>query len=238
MTRQSKHLNFATIYRQLGTTFNDTGLLQQALTHTSYANENKRESMPHNERLEFLGDAVLDLIISDYLFRRYPDLPEGELTKARATIVCEPTLAARAGEINLGDYLRLGRGEASSGGRDRISILADTFEAIIGAIYLDQGFPAASQFVLTRLHDDLSSVERGEYTKDHKTLLQEIAQRGGDAKIVYEVTAEIGPDHDKVFEVAVIVNTDRLGIGSGKSKKEAEQQAARQALQHYNLTDD
>ncbi len=230
MKRQAKEPNLAAVCRQLGTTFNDIGLLQQALTHTSYANENKRETHTHNERLEFLGDAVLDLVISDYLFRQYPDLPEGELTKARAAIVCEPTLASRAAEMSLGDHLRLGRGEAASGGRERISILADAFEAVIGAIYLDQGFPAASRYVLSRLEDDLSSVERGEYAKDHKTLLQELAQRGGDVKIVYEVTAETGPDHDKVFEVAVRVNTDHLGVGSGKSKKEAEQQAARQAL--------
>lgn len=238
MKRQAKEPNFTSIQRRLGTTFSDTGLLLQALTHTSFANENKREAFPHNERLEFLGDAVLDLVISDYLFRHYPDLLEGELTKARASVVCEPTLASRAGEIGLGDYLRLGRGEAASGGRERISILADAFEAVIGAIYLDQGLPAASRFVLSRLQDDLSTVERGEYAKDHKTLLQEFAQRGGDAKIVYEVTSETGPDHDKIFEVTVLVNADRLGSGSGKSKKEAEQQAACQALKNYQPTQD
>lgn len=223
---------------KLGVTFADSALLQQALTHTSYANERKTDGAAHNERLEFLGDAVLDLIVSEYLFRHFGGLPEGELTKARAAIVCEPALARIARELGIGEYLLLGKGEAASGGRERISILADAFEAIIGAIYLDAGFAAASRFVLTRLQDNLTLVAQGNYAKDFKTLLQEVAQRSGDCKITYEVIGESGPDHSKLFKVAVSVNADRLGVGSGKSKKEAEQNAAEQALQQFNMTSD
>lgn len=218
--------------------FHNLSFLHQALTHTSFANESKNTGAVHNERLEFLGDAVLDLVISEYLFKRFPDLPEGELTKARAHIVCEPTLARRAADAGIGKYLLLGKGEALSGGRERISILADSFEAIIGAIYLDTGFKNAAQFILTKLSQDLQSVERGQYVKDYKTLLQEIVQKNTDSKIVYEVISEHGPDHDKVFEVAVIVNADKMGTGLGRSKKEAEQKAAKQALVKMKIIDD
>jgi ribonuclease-3 len=235
MSQHRKPQALTTLCRKLGVTFTDIGLLQQALTHTSYANERKGENLLHNERLEFLGDAVLDLIVSEYLFRAFAVLPEGELTKARATIVCEPTLARRAGEIGIGAYLLLGKGEAASGGRERISILADAFEAVIGAVYLDSGFQAATQFVVTQLHDDLAMIERGDYIKDYKTLLQEVIQRSGDSKITYSVIAESGPDHSKVFEVVVVVNAERFGTGSGKSKKEAEQNAAKQALVQFKL---
>ncbi|MEN6413487.1 MAG: ribonuclease III [Veillonellales bacterium] len=216
--------------KTLDITFTDSKILHQALTHTSYANESKNSGVVHNERLEFLGDAVLDLIISDYLFRRFPDLPEGELTKSRAIIVCEHTLSCRAAALGLGEYLLLGKGEMASGGRERISILADSFEAIIGAIYVDQGLQHASQFVLKQLHDDILLAERGESVQDYKTLLQEVVQKNSDSRIVYEITRESGPDHDKTFEVAVIINSSRLGCGIGRSKKEAEQQAAKQAL--------
>lgn len=221
----------------LDITFNDFRILHQALTHTSYANESKNSGVVHNERLEFLGDAVLDLIISDYLFRRFPNLFEGELTKARAIIVCEHTLSCRAAALGLGEYLLLGKGEAISGGRERISILADSFEAIIGAIYVDQGFHQASQFVLKQLHDDILLAERGESVQDYKTLLQEVVQKSNDSKIAYEVTKESGPDHDKTFEVAVIINSNRLGCGTGRSKKEAEQQAAKKALLQLKVLD-
>lgn len=205
-------------------------LLHQALTHSSFANESKGQGIDYNERLEFLGDAVLDLVISDYLFRHFPNLPEGELTKARAMVVCEPTLARHASNLKLGQYLLLGKGEASSGGRERISILADAFEAVIGAIYLDSGFADAASFVLEQLAEDLVLIERGDYQKDYKTLLQEVVQKKGDSKISYEIIGEWGPDHDKTFDSAVIVNSNHLGHGTGRSKKEAEQRAARQAL--------
>ncbi|BBB93226.1 MAG TPA: ribonuclease III [Methylomusa anaerophila] len=219
----------------LGVEFYDYKLLHQALTHTSYANETKSPRVKHNERLEFLGDAVLDLIISSYLFSKCPHLPEGELTKARAQVVCEHTLAKRALELGIGDYLLLGKGEALSGGRERISILADAFEAIIGAVYLDLGFKNAAKYVLRQLGEELALVEQGDYLKDYKTWLQEVVQKSTDSKIVYEVIDEQGPDHDKSFEEAVTVNGERLGTGWGKSKKEAEQQAAKKALIKLNI---
>ena len=210
--------------------FSDYKLLHQALIHTSFANETKGANIRHNERLEFLGDAVLDLIVSSYLFSQCPQLPEGELTKARAQVVCEHTLAKRALELGLGEYLLLGKGEALSGGRERISILADAFEAVIGAVYLDGGFRSAAKYVLNQLKTELVLVEHGDYLKDYKTWLQEIVQKNNDSKIAYEVINERGPDHDKSFEVAVLVNGERMGSGWGKSKKEAEQHAAKQAL--------
>lgn len=225
-------LALTALCEHLGVEIADLHLLHQALIHTSFANETKASG--HNERLEFLGDAVLDLIISEHLFRQFPHLPEGELTKARAAIVCEATIASRAAALGLGQYLLLGKGELVSGGRERISILADSFEAIIGAIYLDGGFAAAASFVLTQLKEHLALVESGDYVKDYKTLLQEVVQRNNDSRISYEIIAERGPDHDKIFEIAVLINARRLGTGHGKSKKEAEQQAARQALAKLN----
>ena len=218
--------------------FNNINLLHQALTHTSYANECKNSTIMHNERLEFLGDAVLDVIVSEYLFRQLPNIPEGELTKARAIVVCEPTLAHCSAELGIGEYLYLGKGEASSGGRERTSILADTFEAIIGAIYMDSGFENSASFVLKQLHADLLLVERGEYVKDYKTLLQEVVQKNTDSKISYEIIDESGPDHHKMFKVAVLVNDKELGTGLGKSKKEAEQLAANQALIKLKIVKD
>lgn len=221
------HVQFANIH-----------LLHNALTHTSYANECKNLNILHNERLEFLGDAVLDMVISEYLFRQFPSLPEGELTKARAVIVCEPALARCSAELGIGEYLFLGKGEASSGGRERTSILADSFEAIIGAIYLDSGLEITAEFIIRQLQDNLQLVERGEYVKDYKTLLQEVIQKKTDGKIIYEIIEESGPDHHKMFTVAVLVNTKQLGIGLGKSKKEAEQLAAKQALMKLKIISD
>lgn len=230
MVHSNRKRALSAFSNKLGVDFADIDLLHQALIHSSYANERKTGAIAHNERLEFLGDAVLDTVISDYLFRHFPGLPEGDLTKARATIVCEQSLAHRAKELAVGDYLLLGKGEDASGGRERASILADAFEAIIGAIYIDGGFAAATDFVLTRLRRDLEAVEAGGYTHDYKTLLQEVVQKSGERRIVYEVIGESGPDHCKIFEVAVNVNSARLGTGRGKSKKEAEQHAAQQAL--------
>ncbi|EGO65156.1 ribonuclease III [Acetonema longum] len=215
---------------KIGIRFSDLILFHQALIHTSYANEYKGVDIVDNERLEFLGDAVLDLVISDYLYRYFPRLPEGELTKARATIVCEQTLAQHAVKLGIGEHLLLGKGELSSGGRERVSILADAFEAVIGAIYLDAGFNCVFEFILKHFQRDLLMVERGEYNNDYKTILQERVQKNTDGKVQYEVVSERGPDHDKLFEVAVSVNGRRLGIGAGKTKKESEQNAAKQAL--------
>lgn len=216
--------------KQFPHNFSNLGLLHQALVHTSFANENRHIYISHNERLEFLGDAVLELVISDHLFHRYPDFSEGELTKLRAAIVCEATLAKHSSRLNLGAYLFLGKGEEVSGGRVRPSTLADAFEAVIGAIYLDAGLHTASQFVLTQLEKELHSISRGEYAKDYKTTLQELVQRSGDSKIIYEVLAEAGPDHNKLFTIAVRINGAQCGVGTGKSKKEAEQAAAASAI--------
>ena len=232
---EKRRVALAGLCRALGIQFNNLKLLHQALVHTSYANEAKGAGCSHNERLEFLGDAVLDLIVSSYLFSQCPHLPEGDLTKARAQVVCEPTLARRAAKIALGGYLLLGKGEALSGGRERISILADAFEAVIGAVYLDAGFKSAAKFVLKQLEEDLHSVEQGDYFRDYKTLLQEIVQRNNESKAIYEVVSERGPDHDKLFEVSVTINHERLGSGWGKSKKEAEQKAAQEALLKMNM---
>ncbi|MCX7781130.1 MAG: ribonuclease III [Negativicutes bacterium] len=220
----------AQLCQKLDAEFLDLKLLHQALTHTSFANETKHNLVVHNERLEFLGDAVLELVISEYLFQHFQHFSEGELTKARAQIVCEPTLARQATELELGKYLLLGKGEENSGGRERNSILADAFEAVIGAIYTDQGFAAAKRFILTQLKTVLNAISRGESVRDFKTLLQEYIQRSGETRIAYEVIREHGPDHDKVFEVVVVVAAERLGGGIGRSKKEAEQAAAKEAL--------
>lgn len=221
--------------KPLGIEPNNIYLFHQALTHTSFANEAKGITVEHNERLEFLGDAVLDIIISDYLFHKFPAMTEGNLTKARAHIVCEQTLACLAGKIHLGDYLLLGKGEDLSGGRKRTSILADALEAIIGAVYIDQGMKTASEFVLTLFIRDLEMIACGSYGRDYKTWFQEVIQKDNDTRIVYEVVGEHGPDHNKVFQVAVYVNEVLHGAGTGKNKKEAEQQAALQALAKLNL---
>ncbi len=218
---------------RLGIRFRNLALLDQALTHTSYANESVRRKVIHNERLEFLGDAVLELATSTYLFLHFPELPEGDLTKARASVVCEAALHRRAAEVSLGDYLLLGRGERATGGDKRPSILADAFEAVIGALYLDQGWKAAADYVLAQLREELAEVEHGQSIKDYKTLLQEVIQRHPGQRIVYELLAATGPDHAKEFTVAVRINGLACGVGIGRSKKAAEQNAARQALPKF-----
>ncbi len=214
--------------------FSQIELLHKALTHTSYANESVRYVVKHNERLEFLGDAVLDVVISDELFRRYPNLPEGELTKARAAIVCEGSLADAAKVIGIGEYIRLGRGEAASGGHERASILADAFEAIIGAIYLDNGLESCRRFVLKYLDVDFEKVKFSEYSRDYKTWLQEVIAKKNGGQIQYQLEDTSGPDHNRVFTISVLINGEKMGIGVGKSKKEAAQKAAREALQKMN----
>ncbi|WP_026475972.1 ribonuclease III [Alkaliphilus transvaalensis] len=206
-------------------------LVVEALTHSSYANETKNRKFPYNERLEFLGDSVLSLIISDYIFNKYKHLPEGELTKVRANVVCEASLASVAKKISIGDFLMLGKGEELSGGRKRTSILADAFEALIGAIYTDGGLELARKFVLDNLLDLIELASNGELYKDYKTHLQELLQSKTTEKIAYRVIKEMGPDHDKTFEVEVCLGGQTLGTGSGKSKKEAEQNAAQEAIQ-------
>jgi len=214
--------------------FENRELLKQSLTHSSYANEHKNALTSDNERLEFLGDAILDLIISEYLFRKYPSLPEGDLSKIRASIVCEASLAKAAKIMELGQFIRLGKGEEMTGGRERSSILADAFEALTGAIFLDGGFDRAKDFLTALLINQVEKMSAIEdlYT-DYKTLLQENMQRESNNPISYEVVNEDGPDHDKNFYVEVYHGTLCLGKGIGKSKKEAEQDAAKKALNNF-----
>lgn len=215
------------LQRKIRYTFRDRALLRLALTHSSYSNEHGLSRLHSNERLEFLGDAVLEVITSDYLFHTFPDKPEGEMTKQRASIVCEPTLAACADEVGLGDYLYLGKGEESAGGRGRHSIVSDALEAVIGAIYLDGGFASAKEFVEGFV---LSDLDQKELFFDSKTILQEIAQKDGQL-VSYDLLGESGPDHNKVFEASVSVGGELLARGRGKSKKAAEQAAAQAAIE-------
>jgi len=211
--------------------FNDVKLLIQALTHSSYANENNLKKVDNNERLEFLGDAVLEIVTSDFLYKKYPSILEGELTKSRASIVCEPTLAEFAREIRLGEFLLLGKGEDSSGGRKRDSVLSDSAEALIGAIYIDGGIDDARNFIESTLLDD---VEQRKRFVDSKTHLQEYIQQISDIPIEYRVIDETGPDHNKNFTVHVIHDGKMIGQGQGRSKKSAEQRAAFDALKKIN----
>ena len=204
-------------------TFKNKSLLELALTHSSYANESKNH-MAYNERLEFLGDAVLQLVTSEKLYTENPNMPEGKMSKTRAALVCEDALANYSRQIDLGRFMLLGKGEDNTGGRERPSILADAFEALIGAIFLDGGIAPAKKFVLRFLNDTTLHLQ------DYKTLLQEIIQQNPGERLSYIVVKEEGPDHDKSFTVEVHLNSNPIGHGSGKSKKQAEQQAAKEAL--------
>jgi ribonuclease-3 len=218
---------FQQLQAELGVEFNDRNLLQQAFTHTSYVNENRQAK--HNERLEFLGDAVLELAVTEYLYKQYPKRPEGELTKMRASIVCEPSLNILAEHHNFGTYLLLGRGEESTGGRTRPAILADVFEAFIGALYLDQGFEAVIDFLQSSLFKKLQQDESINIT-DAKSQLQEFTQQNNLGKPDYQLVMESGPSHEKQFISEVRLQAHILGTGAGRTKKESEQQAATQAL--------
>ncbi len=211
--------------------FKDKKLLLRAVTHSSYANE-KQTDYGCNERLEFLGDSVLGFITAEYFFKHCTDLPEGELTKLRAATVCEKSLYGFAQEIELGKYLLLGKGEINTGGRERPSILADAFEAVIAAIYLDGGMEAAKSFVLSFVK---KSVQKKPSFHDYKTTLQEVIQKNPEESLEYVLVAESGPDHNKCFEVEVHLNSNVIGKGKGKSKKHAEQQAAKEALELMGL---
>ena len=199
------------------------------MTHSSYANEAKGKE-ESNERLEFLGDSVLGFVVADYLFKNYTEFPEGDLTKNRAALVCEKACCGFAKQIDLGNYLRLSHGEQNSGGRTRSSILADAFEAVIAAIYLDAGMEEARSFIL-RFVLPMLKTQKPKAFKDYKTALQEIIQQNPEEHLEYVLTGESGPDHDKHFTVEVHLNSNVIGKGGGRSKKEAEQQAAREALE-------
>lgn len=211
--------------------FKNPELLIKALTHSSYANENKMKITESNERLEFLGDSIISLIVSQHLYKKYPNYPEGELTKIRATVVCESSLAYASEKIQLGKYLLLGKGEESTGGRVRESILADACEAVTGAIYRDSDFEVTNRVLLDKFQEDLvRAVAKGDLFIDYKTDLQEKFQRKNKAKIEYKVLKEVGPDHDKIFHIDVYLNDKVVGTGTGRNKKEGEQMAAKEAL--------
>jgi len=211
----------------IGYKFKDRGLLKQALTHSSYANEQKINKSGDYERLEFLGDAVLEVVSSEFLFHKYPDLPEGRLTKLRASMVCEPSLAICARDLDLGKYILLGKGEESTGGRGRESITSDVMEAIIGAIFLDGGMEKAKEHINRFI---LSDLENKVLFYDSKSTLQEVMQGELKKEFEYVLIGENGPEHDKEFEVRVMSGKSELGRGKGRTKKAAEQQAAYEAL--------
>ena len=213
----------------LGYAFRNKALLENALTHSSYANENRERHLPDNERLEFLGDSILGFVVAEYLYRSFPDKPEGELTRIRADLVCERNLAEAAATVELGSYLLLGHGEEHGGGRKRDSIVSDAMESVIAASFMDGGFAAAKE-IIDRLI--LSNIPKGRPRNfDYKTAFQELVQRKKDQQIHYELTGESGPDHDKHFEVEVLLNGKAVGHGVGSSKKRAEQAAAEAAIE-------
>ncbi|QOR68530.1 ribonuclease III [Cytobacillus suaedae] len=220
---------FTTFQEQIGITFTNEKLLIQAFTHSSYVNEHRKKPYEDNERLEFLGDAVLELTISEFLFKKYPIMSEGELTKLRASIVCEPSLVSFANQLSFGELVLLGKGEELTGGRARPALLADVFEAFIGALYLDQGIDKVCEFlekvVFPKINEGAFS-----HVMDYKSQLQELIQRDARGMLEYKVLQEKGPAHNREFMSRVSLEGEELGIGIGKSKKEAEQKAAQVAL--------
>lgn len=227
---------FQAFQKRIGISFRNESLLIQAFTHSSYVNEQKHqaEQDQDNERLEFLGDAVLELSVSKYLFTQYSFMSEGDMTKLRAAIVCEPSLVQLAQELQFSPLIRLGRGEELAGGRRRPALLADVFEAFIGALYLDQGMEMVDRFLATHL---FPKIEAGAFTKiiDYKSRLQEHVQQDNLGELTYEIISEKGPAHNRQFVAQVILNGQHLGQGSGRSKKEAEQRAAKAALKKMGL---
>jgi ribonuclease-3 len=215
--------------KNLGISFRQKSLLEQTFVHSSYSNENPDFVWPSNERLEFLGDAVLNLIVTEKLYEEFPKLPEGELTEIRASLVCRDTLAELASLLKLGDWLLLGRGEEANGGRAKASNLANAMEALIGALYLDQGLAKARRFILRQLKPELEKIKAGKITPNYKALVQELIQGQKRPTPVYRLVEATGPDHSKQFTVEILVQGEALGSGTGRSKKVAESQAARAA---------
>ena len=218
-----------TLEEYLNYSFKDKNLLKNSLVHSSYANEIKNGTTS-NERLEFLGDSVLSLIVSSYIFENFKNKPEGELTRLRSSLVCEKTLCSFSRQLNLGEFLLLGKGERKTGGAGRDSILADAFEAVLAAIYLDGGIEPSKSFVMRFVLPEIEKYDKKADFKDYKTLLQEIIQRNPEEAVTYVLTHESGPDHNKRFTVEVRLNSNTIGEGTGKSKKDAEEMAAKQAL--------
>ncbi|MBQ0038750.1 MAG: ribonuclease III [Clostridiales bacterium] len=221
-----------TLEEKLGYSFRDKALLRGALYHSSYANEHRGAGISSNERLEFLGDAVLGLVTAEFLYKKHPNAPEGDLTRIRAALVCEESLHEVALSLGLGDYLKLGRGEETGGGRQRPSILADATESVFAAVYLDGGMEAARALIHRVLLNKEREEDVEERRRDYKTLLQEFVQRKPGQTLGYEMVGSSGPDHAKVFTACVMLNGQPAGLGSGRSKKEAEQSAAKAALEH------
>ena len=217
------------VEESIGYTFKNKELIKTALTHTSYAHENNKES---NEKLEFLGDSILEFVSSKYIYNKYPKLKEGEMTKVRATVVCEESLYKIAKLHGFSDFLFLGKSEMKTGGKNRPAILADSVEAVIAAIYLDGGLEEADKFIIQNLDKEIEKATKHVGDKDYKTVLQEKLQEHGDVKIEYEIINETGPDHDKHFEAQVKCNGKILAEGKGKSKKEAHMHAAKKALEN------
>jgi len=223
-----------TLEEKIGYAFRDRTLLENALTHSSYANEHRDKGMPSNERLEFLGDSILGLVVADHLYRNRPDLPEGDLTRIRAALVCEGSLVEVAKSLDLGSYLKLGRGEESGGGRNRPSIQADTVEAMLAAVYLDGGIGQARKLIHSLILDqEREKIANG---RDFKTALQELVQRESGQVLSYRLVGESGPDHAKTFSMEVLLNGQPVGSGEGRSKKEAEQAAAKAAVEKLEKT--
>ncbi len=222
-------MNFAQLQETIGFRFRDESVLRQAFTHSSYVNEQRGKRISDNERLEFLGDAVLELTVSQFLYKTFPKMSEGEMTKLRAAIVCEPSLVKFAELLNFGDLVLLGKGEELTGGRQRPALLADVFEAFVGALYLDQGLEAVFSFMEKYVYP---RIDKGEFAQvtDFKSQLQEFVQQDNLGDIHYRIVEEKGPAHNREFVSEVLLNNRSLGIGSGRSKKEAEQQAAARAL--------
>lgn len=218
-----------TLEKKLNYCFSNSELLSQALTHSSYANDNRKKNKKNYERLEFLGDSILSLIVAQHLFENYKHLPEGELTKLRASIVCEQSLFEFGKKIDLGKHLLLGKGEENTGGRNRPSIIADAFEAVLAAIFLDSDFENAKNFVLAFIPENVDTITKKAFI-DYKTVLQEIVQQNKEQNIDYILTNESGPDHNKSFFVQLEINYVVVGKGCGRSKKLAEQDAAKEAL--------
>ena len=221
-----------TLETKLGYQFQNPKLLDHALTHSSYANEHHLGSISSNERLEFSGDSVLGMIVADHLYRTFPDLPEGDLTRIRANLVCEGSLVLVAKEWDLGRYLKLGKGENACGGRSRPSILADAVEAVLAAVFLDGGLAHDRDIIQRFLLDRMEQVNRA--SRDHKTYLQELVQRKSGQVLSYELIGESGPDHNKTFQMQVLLNGQPIGQGTGHSKKEAEQAAANAAIERLD----
>lgn len=216
-----------TLEERLGYQFQNRALLDNALTHSSYANEHRDEGLTSNERLEFLGDSVLGMVVADHLYREHPNMPEGELTRTRAAMVCEGSLVEVARMLELGRYLRLGKGEDAGGGRERPSILADATEAVLAAIYLDGGIAQVRRTIRTLI---LGNEEELSASRDYKTALQELVQKESGRKLTYQLVGEEGPDHAKRFSVEVLLDGKALGAGEGRTKKAAEQNAAKAAI--------